>query len=217
MLGSCFGRLSSRSAENGRNGGGGQRSPCKTSNTSGRGRGRRVGDRDPQTDKALQPDGYAICDRTDPRRRLDRLEHRRGCGARPKEFARFLDMSIKSDNELEYHLLESRDLDLLALPVWQGLHRRDHRDPQDDLRVPPNGAPEPSRLDNLTTESRVVLTSGSGRIGHSRHVEPKAVPTPGILDAETSMLVSRLSVPPKPATVTTRPSAFMQRFFAIFP
>jgi four helix bundle protein len=37
-----------------------------------------------------------------------------------KEFARFLDMSIKSDNELEYHLLESRDLDLLALPIWKG-------------------------------------------------------------------------------------------------
>ncbi len=46
-----------------------------------------------------------------------------GCGAATnKEFARFLDMSIKSDNELEYHLLESRDLDLLALPVWQGFN-----------------------------------------------------------------------------------------------
>jgi hypothetical protein len=31
-------------------------------------------------------------------------------------------MSIKSDNELEYHLLESRDLDLLALPTWQGFN-----------------------------------------------------------------------------------------------
>ncbi len=46
-----------------------------------------------------------------------------GCGAATnKEFARFLDMSIKSDNELEYHLLESRDLDLLTLPVWQGFN-----------------------------------------------------------------------------------------------
>ena len=46
-----------------------------------------------------------------------------GCGAATnKEFARFLDMSIKSDNELEYHLLESRDLDLLALPIWQGFN-----------------------------------------------------------------------------------------------
>ena len=46
-----------------------------------------------------------------------------GCGAATnKEFARFLDMSIKSDNELEYHLLESRDLDLLTLPVWKGFN-----------------------------------------------------------------------------------------------
>jgi four helix bundle protein len=46
-----------------------------------------------------------------------------GCGAATnKEFARFLDMSIKSDNELEYHLLESRDLDLLALPIWKGFN-----------------------------------------------------------------------------------------------
>jgi len=46
----------------------------------------------------------------------------RGGAATNKEFARFLDMSIKSDNELEYHLLESRDLDLLALPTWQGFN-----------------------------------------------------------------------------------------------
>ncbi len=46
-----------------------------------------------------------------------------GCGAATnKEFARFLDISIKSDNELEYHLLESRGLDLLALPTWQGFN-----------------------------------------------------------------------------------------------
>jgi hypothetical protein len=31
-------------------------------------------------------------------------------------------MSIESDNELEYHLLESRDLDLLAVPIWKGFN-----------------------------------------------------------------------------------------------
>jgi len=46
-----------------------------------------------------------------------------GCGAATnKEFARFLDISIKSDNELEYHLLESRDLELLDLAIWQGFN-----------------------------------------------------------------------------------------------
>jgi four helix bundle protein len=46
-----------------------------------------------------------------------------GCGAATnKEFARFLDMSIKSDNEVEYHLLESRDLELLDLAIWQGFN-----------------------------------------------------------------------------------------------
>ena len=43
-----------------------------------------------------------------------------GCGAETnKEFARFLDMSIKSANETEYHFLESRDLDLFDPPTWQ--------------------------------------------------------------------------------------------------
>ena len=46
-----------------------------------------------------------------------------GCGAATnKEFARFLDISIKSDNELEYHLLESRDLELLDSTIWQGFN-----------------------------------------------------------------------------------------------
>jgi hypothetical protein len=31
-------------------------------------------------------------------------------------------MSIKSDNEVEYHLLESRDLELLDLTIWQGFN-----------------------------------------------------------------------------------------------
>jgi len=46
-----------------------------------------------------------------------------GCGADSnKEFARFLDMSIKSANEVEYRLLEARDLDLLDQPTWQGFN-----------------------------------------------------------------------------------------------
>ena len=43
-----------------------------------------------------------------------------GCGAASnKEFARFLDMSIKSANETEGHLLTARDLDLFTLDEWQ--------------------------------------------------------------------------------------------------
>jgi four helix bundle protein len=43
-----------------------------------------------------------------------------GCGADTnKEFARFLDMSIKSANETEGHLLKARDLGLLPVDIWQ--------------------------------------------------------------------------------------------------
>jgi len=43
-----------------------------------------------------------------------------GCGADTnKEFARFLDMSIKSANETEGHLLKARDLELISLDVWR--------------------------------------------------------------------------------------------------
>ena len=43
-----------------------------------------------------------------------------GCGAATnKEFAQFLDMSIKSANETEGHLLSARDLELLSLDEWQ--------------------------------------------------------------------------------------------------
>ena len=43
-----------------------------------------------------------------------------GCGAESnKEFARYLDMSIKSANETEYHLLEARDLGLISPDDWQ--------------------------------------------------------------------------------------------------
>jgi four helix bundle protein len=43
-----------------------------------------------------------------------------GCGAATrKDFARFLDNSIKSANETEGHLLKARDLDLISLHEWQ--------------------------------------------------------------------------------------------------
>ena len=43
-----------------------------------------------------------------------------GCGAATnKEFARFLDMTIKSANETEGHLLAARDLDLFSRDEWQ--------------------------------------------------------------------------------------------------
>jgi four helix bundle protein len=43
-----------------------------------------------------------------------------GCGAATnKEFARFLDISIKSANETEHHLLSARDLDLFSPSEWQ--------------------------------------------------------------------------------------------------
>ena len=43
-----------------------------------------------------------------------------GCGADSnKEFARFLDISIKSANETEGHLLSARDLRLFSLDDWR--------------------------------------------------------------------------------------------------
>ena len=43
-----------------------------------------------------------------------------GCGAETnKEFARFLDISIKSANETEYRLLSARDLELISDQTWQ--------------------------------------------------------------------------------------------------
>ena len=45
-----------------------------------------------------------------------------GCGAAStKEFARFLDISIKSANETEYHLLVARDHGLISPEQWQKL------------------------------------------------------------------------------------------------
>jgi four helix bundle protein len=43
-----------------------------------------------------------------------------GCGAATnKEFARFLDIAIKSANEAEGHLLSARDLGLISADEWQ--------------------------------------------------------------------------------------------------
>jgi four helix bundle protein len=43
-----------------------------------------------------------------------------GCGADThKEFARFLDISVKSANETEYHLLTSHDLELISDRDWR--------------------------------------------------------------------------------------------------
>ena len=43
-----------------------------------------------------------------------------GCGTSThKEFARFLDISIKSANETEYHLLTSHDLNLISDVDWK--------------------------------------------------------------------------------------------------
>jgi four helix bundle protein len=39
-------------------------------------------------------------------------------GERANEFARFLDMSIKSANETEGHLLSARDLELFTSDEW---------------------------------------------------------------------------------------------------
>jgi four helix bundle protein len=45
-----------------------------------------------------------------------------GCGASTaREFARFLDMSIKSASETEYHLLSAKDRGALAPQLWQQL------------------------------------------------------------------------------------------------
>src|SRR2546423_5196440 len=43
-----------------------------------------------------------------------------GCGAASKkDFARFFDMSIRSGNETEGHLLSARDLELISLGEWE--------------------------------------------------------------------------------------------------
>lgn len=46
-----------------------------------------------------------------------------GCGAdTAKEFARFLQMAIKSASETEYHLLDARDNGLISQQTWRALN-----------------------------------------------------------------------------------------------
>src|SRR5512146_2300610 len=46
-----------------------------------------------------------------------------GCGAdSPKEFARFLQMSIKSASETEYHLIDALDNGLISHQAWRALN-----------------------------------------------------------------------------------------------
>ena len=46
-----------------------------------------------------------------------------GCGAdTPQEFARFLQMSIKSASESEYHLIDARDNGLISYQAWRSLN-----------------------------------------------------------------------------------------------
>ncbi|HTI61999.1 MAG TPA: four helix bundle protein [Gemmatimonadaceae bacterium] len=46
-----------------------------------------------------------------------------GCGAdSAKEFARFLQMAIKSASETEYHLLDARDNGLITRQRWRALN-----------------------------------------------------------------------------------------------
>jgi hypothetical protein len=48
------------------------------------------------------------------------IQHRGGgCGGDEQGVARYLDVSIKSANETEYHLLESRDFSLISSEDWQ--------------------------------------------------------------------------------------------------
>jgi four helix bundle protein len=48
-----------------------------------------------------------------------------GCGASTqKEFARFLDISIKSSNELEYQLSLAKDYEILEDADWKPLNKR---------------------------------------------------------------------------------------------
>lgn len=45
-----------------------------------------------------------------------------GCGTTSnKDFARYLEIAVKSANEVEYHLLKARDHELIGEPEWQRL------------------------------------------------------------------------------------------------
>ena len=83
--------------------------------------GARVGDRPAQVVAPLHARGLCAAQVTADERG-DSIGDNiiEGCGAATKkDFARFLDNSIKSANETEGHLLKSRDLDLISLHEWQ--------------------------------------------------------------------------------------------------
>ena len=64
-----------------------------------------------------------------------------GCGAATnKEFARFLDISIKSASELDYRIELAKDYALIARVRMAGPVVRGRPDPQDALRIASNGA-----------------------------------------------------------------------------
>lgn len=60
-----------------------------------------------------------------------------GCGAASKrDFARFLDVSITSATEAEYHLLSARDRGLIPELAWQRHSGEAIQIPEDAARVP---------------------------------------------------------------------------------
>jgi len=95
-----------------------------------------------------------------------------GCGsATNKEFARFLDISIKSANETEHHLLSARDLDLVSPTDWQ------------------SAPPKPSRFGRWFTPT---VRSSCRATSARRSLAPsyRGVAHVCHLEAEASMLVS---------------------------
>jgi four helix bundle protein len=90
-----------------------------------------------------------------------------GCGAATKkEFARFLDMAIKSPNETEEHLLSTRELSLLARRMAE-VHCRNDRDSQDDLHVSKEGDRERQRMRRVARRcAPVLIARRSAPIAH---------------------------------------------------
>ncbi|HEX8941517.1 MAG TPA: four helix bundle protein [Gemmatimonadaceae bacterium] len=95
--------------------------PCKTLNTYRRGSGRTRWRSRYTRPRPTSRAGHAHL-RSQLTRAADGISTNiaEGCGASTtKEFARFLDISIKSANETEHHLLSARDLDLFSPEAWQ--------------------------------------------------------------------------------------------------
>jgi hypothetical protein len=77
-------------------------------------------DLDSQDRSWLQPGGFLAPSLAAHPSRGEHLgQHRRGCGASTRrDFAKFLDSSIKSANETEHHLLKAKALGLITPDVW---------------------------------------------------------------------------------------------------